>query len=98
VNQSCQNGTCVADCSGTFSECSNSCVNKMSDPQHCGTCSNACATNEVCVKGQCFAYAPATGCTTCPCATCASDFDRCCLYPKSATDVVCVSHAAVACP
>lgn len=29
------------------------CVDVMTDPAHCGTCSNACASGGVCVAGQC---------------------------------------------
>lgn len=97
TNNLCQAGSCVADCNQPYSECNNACVDKMRDPLHCGSCSNKCATNEVCVTGTCRPYAPAAGCSTCPCPACTGGFDRCCTYPKSSTPI-CVTQAAGDCP
>ena len=97
ATENCQNSVCGPSCSSPNTECNGACVDTKKDPQHCGDCTTVCATNEVCVTGKCFAYEPATGCSSCPCTTCANDFDRCCPFPKTSA-VVCVTHSALACP
>ena len=47
----------------------------QSDPRHCGGCNRACASDEVCVRGNCREYVPAD-CDRCPCPAC--DEDACC--------------------
>src|SRR3982750_2674029 len=37
------------------------CLNTMTDPAHCGSCSNACAQGQVCDQGVC--KAPVASCT-----------------------------------
>lgn len=63
-------------------------------PLHCGNCGDSCEVSELCVAGGCEAYFPATGCTTCPCASCGQQ--RCCVYPGT-TIPICLLNASV-CP
>ncbi|MBQ8036868.1 MAG: hypothetical protein IJ268_07745 [Proteobacteria bacterium] len=53
----CQNGT---PCTGTC--CSGVCVELAFNPNHCGTCSNACATGQMCSMGLCTCPAGLTRC------------------------------------
>jgi hypothetical protein len=51
--------SCVSSCSGTTPDlCGSTCTNTQNDPQHCGTCANACTTVTgggvaSCAGGQC---------------------------------------------
>jgi hypothetical protein len=51
-------------CPSGQSLCSEVCTNTRLDPQHCGTCTIACATGEVCASGTCATECPPglTGC------------------------------------
>lgn len=40
-------------CTPTARKCSGACADLMSDPDHCGSCSNACASGTSCVAGTC---------------------------------------------
>jgi len=40
-------------CTGGQSCCNGNCVNLLSDKNHCGTCNNACSSNQKCESGQC---------------------------------------------
>lgn len=93
----CQNGSCVATCGGGTTNCSGACADLDESPLNCGFCGHVCEFDKVCVAGQCQEYRPAEGCNSCPCMTCAGDFDRCCLMPGSATPI-CVSQDAPVCP
>ncbi len=101
---SCRDGTCKPTCDGAGSRTScplgsgDACVDTQTDPQNCGACGKACATNELCVAGACKAYAPAIGCTACPCAACDDLFEtsKCCPALPSQPLPICVSGAA--CP
>jgi hypothetical protein len=86
----CENGACVAQCSGNFDTCGNSCVNADSDPEHCGGCGNACANDEVCVQGNCESFDAAVGCAACPCSSCGGG-DACCEYPGATVQRICVN-------
>ncbi len=92
----CQEGVCVADCSGgPFDECGAfSCVNTDTDPLHCGGCFDVCDVDEVCVNGDCRGFDVLPACTTCPCGACGGD--ECCTYPGDASVVICVD--AGSCP
>lgn len=92
----CQEGDCVAACTGVFTQCGTGCVDQSSDPLHCGGC-QACELDKVCVDGNCQEYKPAPGCSACPCAACSGSFDMCCNFPGSTTPV-CVSKDAGSCP
>jgi hypothetical protein len=77
--QSCVNGTCTTgnnSCGAGLTACGGgggggtSCFNLQTDPRNCGGCGNTCANTQVCLAGTCQQYAPALGCTTCPCTEC----------------------------
>jgi hypothetical protein len=80
--QACTAGMCGRHCSGQTTTCGGgACLTftqLRSDPLNCGRCGNACAADQVCANGACVAYAPPPGCTTCPCAGCASG-TTCCM-------------------
>lgn len=78
----CEDGVCVADCSGGRESCGGGCVDTNTDPQNCGDCGEICAVNEVCSNGDCREFAVAVGCDTCPCDACGGD--NCCAYPGGA--------------
>ncbi len=92
----CQQGSCVAACSGAFTQCGMGCVDQSSDPLHCGGC-QSCDLDKVCIEGDCQEYKPAQGCSACPCAACTGGFDMCCNFPGSTTPV-CVTKDAGSCP
>ena len=92
----CDNGQCVATCN-LPDNCNGACVDQDWDPLHCGGCNNACASDEVCVQGNCRPWRVGVGCNTCPCnISCVGDFDQCCLYPGVPSLVACVD--ANTCP
>jgi hypothetical protein len=67
----------------------NLCINPRIDPLHCGQdCQNLrpCATDELCIDGQCQRYEVPIACNACPCA-CGGNM--CCSYP-GATNPICV--------
>jgi hypothetical protein len=112
AGQACLAGKCVAGGAGACQDptpdaclANNrvACVNEDSDPQHCGNCFTACATNEVCIAGNCRRYVPATGCNACPCATeCVAGPGlggqvACCSNPSASTQPICVA-GTTACP
>jgi hypothetical protein len=90
----CQEGVCVADCTGPFGACGDSCINEDTDPLNCGGCGTVCDVDEVCVEGGCEGFDVIPACTTCPCDACGGD--ECCEYPGDASLVICVD--AGACP
>ena len=47
----CQAGTCV--CSGGLEYCAGACVDTMTDPAHCGTCTTVCSGSHTCESGVC---------------------------------------------
>ncbi|CAN5206127.1 hypothetical protein BH09MYX1_BH09MYX1_47810 [soil metagenome] len=71
----------TGDASGDASGCPQ--FNLKTDPQHCGSCTTACKTGEVCSSGSCKAScdSPTTKCTGgdggVTCATLANDPDHC---------------------
>ncbi len=57
TGNSCTNGVCEPIC-GALAFCSEgnghfACADIINDPNHCGSCGNACALNEICQKGLC---------------------------------------------
>lgn len=42
-----------------------SCVDKMRDPNHCGSCGNTCAIGDLCLAGACTHYRPARAADDC---------------------------------
>jgi hypothetical protein len=91
----CENGACVAQCSGNLDTCGNACVNPETDPEHCGGCNNPCNRDEVCVQGNCEQFDAAVGCNACPCAACGGG-DSCCEYPGTTLERICVNSGG--CP
>jgi hypothetical protein len=64
----CSKGKCACPSGSTL--CGGNCVDLQSDPQNCGQCGNACATEQSCVSGVCSvvdACPPPTTCRTCSC-------------------------------
>ena len=49
--QECRAGTCV--CSAPLVDCGGSCVDRTTNPMHCGACGRRCATGEPCSNGYC---------------------------------------------
>jgi hypothetical protein len=61
-------GQCVTPtptCAAPKQMCGAACVDVQSDATHCGTCSKACASGELCSAGTCKAGGCATGLTQC---------------------------------
>ena len=94
AGQACNARTCVVGCGANLTPCTSgaitACVDRKSDLFNCGACGTVCAPGELCVDGACAGYSSGVGCTTCPCATCATLQDRCCMY---ASAPVCTSAA-----
>jgi hypothetical protein len=91
-DRSCVEGMCVDRCPDFATRCDGACVNWRSDPLNCGECGARCARDEACVSGRCRPYAPATGCTMCPCdATCHGDLNQCCALGPMDSLVLCIS-------
>ncbi len=65
ASQLCNGGRCAAPCTSPLQACSRMCVNPMTDRAHCGMCGNACASNSMCVAGQCETPCP-FGSLRCP--------------------------------
>ncbi len=63
-------------CPGDRVACGDTCVDPQTDPEHCGTCSNACATGEACVTGACACTGDLTRCGA-ACVDTASDPKNC---------------------
>ena len=57
-------GVCRLICPGGLTACGTSCVHLGTDPLHCGSCDNACASGNVCAAGVC-ALSCQTGRTNC---------------------------------
>ena len=53
AEQVCQQGQCVADCSGAFQRCGRACVEVATDAFHCGACGAVCADVRSCHGGTC---------------------------------------------
>ena len=49
--QYCSAGACK--CAIGTAECSDACVNKVTDVENCGSCGNSCDVSEACISGQC---------------------------------------------
>jgi hypothetical protein len=80
-NNHCSLGGCKMACDAGLTTCTvnaltglTACVNLQKDATHCGSCSNACAADHVCVAGACQPYIAASACWECgdgnPMATC----------------------------
>jgi hypothetical protein len=89
VNPRCVKGVCVdttcAALGKTFCPNDGACLSPVdfaSDPLHCGSCGNACNSNQVCVAGHCRHYFTSPACNSCPCGACGSG-ETCCTYPGS---------------
>lgn len=70
---------CAVDCSTLTpaqSCCSNTCVDRMTDEQNCGTCGHACGSGQVCCGGACVANDPlhcGGACAVCTGGLCCND-------------------------
>ena len=95
----CENGECVASCSGGTTDCSDGCVTTATASLNCGTCGRRCLAAEVCIEGECYAYraTASSSCTPSPCV--GTEF--CCFYPHvdpPTGPAMCVAGAAPRCP
>jgi hypothetical protein len=75
-----RSGVCV--CREGYTNCDGRCRNLQTSTNHCGTCSNACLSNEVCQSGDCCrpSFTPCTdvcaagsNCSACCSGFCFSD-------------------------
>lgn len=48
----------TSDASCTQMQCGSECIDPMTDPRHCGTCTNACAGGSTCTAGKCSLVCP----------------------------------------
>ncbi len=67
-NGQCGSGSCTAPLVGCPVSGRTACIDMSRGWPHCGSCSLVCAPDEYCAGGACHRYAPATPCTSCPCA------------------------------
>ena len=82
------------------------CVDTQTDPSNCGGCGggigilggHVCAVNQACIKGVCEDYAPVqnAGCSTCPCAACATALDYASCCTSATLGAICLNGAS--CP
>jgi hypothetical protein len=49
----CNGTSCVPACIAGQTNCNNVCVDEKSDPNHCGSCTNVCMSNQTCASGTC---------------------------------------------
>lgn len=66
----CTSGACGVTCNAaTVTQCATpngtACVNKVADPQHCGSCGKSCGNGGKCAGSACSTDACALGATTC---------------------------------
>ena len=81
----CNGGSCtVASCNTGWADCdgnpANGCETDLSQPAHCGTCGNACATGMLCSGGSCVSMCVAPMPTLCNgsyCANTTNDVNNC---------------------
>ncbi|MBI5482007.1 MAG: hypothetical protein HY906_24340 [Deltaproteobacteria bacterium] len=92
---SCQDGACVAECSGDVGACDGACVDRQRDALNCGECGHRCAVSQVCVEGECFDY-QVSGAASCAPSPCGAN-RLCCLVPPI-TPAICVNGDAPRCP
>ncbi|MDD1682246.1 MAG: hypothetical protein LUO98_00295, partial [Methanoregula sp.] len=52
-------------CTGRETLCGNTCANLLSDKKHCGVCSRACGSQEICVNARCGPACAKSGTTLC---------------------------------
>jgi hypothetical protein len=104
--EKCDDSVCgTGACSSGLTGCAlagnlTACVDLSKGVPYCGDCSRACGPDQVCAAGACLVYAPATPCTTCPCAAdCARTEGSpaiCCAPVAGGTQPICVHGTA--CP
>jgi len=80
---------CGGTCNVGDSCCDNTCLSTQSDPNHCGSCTNACLTTEKCCLGSCAECCKKEDCPTgdhtCESGVCKLN----CALPKKKCDDVC---------
>ena len=52
------------ECRTDLDQCGTACIDLTNDPDHCGSCSQACASDQVCSNGGCYDFCP-EGLTDC---------------------------------
>ena len=57
----CEGGMCTTKCDAGYDVCDTDCANLTNDPDHCGKCSQACSSSEVCSKSACLPNPCAAG-------------------------------------
>jgi len=58
----CKNKACTLFCAGTLQLCGASCADLSTNPQHCGSCDQACSNGQACENGQCQDLGLSTSC------------------------------------
>jgi hypothetical protein len=106
AGEKCENGACATGaCGGGLTGCPvagnlTACVDLGLGVPYCGDCTTVCGPDQVCAAGACRSYAPATPCTTCPCAAdCArteGSPSTCCAGIAGGAQPICVHGSA--CP
>ncbi len=86
TSSSCSNGKCQYTCKSGFSNCGTSeapeCIssaNMKTDPNHCGSCTKKCASNEYCSNGACIksSCASSNQCLDISSSTCVNTNEKC---------------------
>lgn len=93
----CENGACVAACTGGRTDCNGACVALDTNPLHCGLCNRSCDVDKVCQDGECKEYRPTIDCLACPCPSCGGNFPFCCELPGASVPF-CLTEDASGCP
>lgn len=86
-DQRCAEGRCVDRCPPGLESCGDACVDLAADPLNCGGCGDSCDRDQLCADSNCEDYQTAPRCDSCPCGTCAGDFDLCCIFPGTEAPV-----------
>lgn len=92
-------------CTGNLTECDSTCVNTDTDHEHCGSCTKACDSAQVCSGGECTTTCDGT-LTACSgsCVDTTSDRDHCgscanaCAVDQACVDSGCAQLSDVAVP
>jgi hypothetical protein len=90
----CEGGTCVVDCTGALSSCTDGCFDFTKDDNHCGNCTTACGMQTCCTSSCTDTTSDNANCGTCGAActtgqTCTTS--HCCTTGDSWCTSACVN-------